>query len=74
MYWKICTCSSDFLLIVVSTSVKISVFHRWCSILERHRCPDAPEVLRMACADALCVAGVPLQSHSALPAIVSRCE
>ncbi|XP_056276061.1 thyroid adenoma-associated protein homolog isoform X3 [Pseudoliparis swirei] len=54
------------------SSVKISVFHRWCSILERHRCPDAPEVLRMACADALCVAGVPLQSHSALPAIVSR--
>ncbi|XP_034398095.1 thyroid adenoma-associated protein homolog isoform X2 [Cyclopterus lumpus] len=54
------------------SSLKISVFQRWCSILECHRCPDAPEVLRMACADSLCVAGVPLQSHSSLPAIMSR--
>lgn len=55
----------------------MSVLLRWCSILERHRSPDAPEVLRMACAEALCVAGVPLMSHSlnkhsALPEVMIR--
>ncbi|XP_040011618.1 thyroid adenoma-associated protein homolog isoform X2 [Xiphias gladius] len=59
------------------SSVKISTFLRWCSILECHRSPDAPEVLRMACAEALCVAGAPLMSHSlrkpsTLPAIMIR--
>ncbi|XP_042345011.1 thyroid adenoma-associated protein homolog [Plectropomus leopardus] len=54
------------------SSVKTSVFERWCSVLECHRSPDAPEVLRMACAEALCVAGVPLMSHSTLPALMIR--
>ncbi|KAA8592239.1 hypothetical protein FQN60_017694 [Etheostoma spectabile] len=54
------------------TSLKISVLQRWCSVLECHRPPDAPEVLRMACAEALCVAGVPLMSRSTLPAIMTR--
>ncbi|XP_031712265.1 thyroid adenoma-associated protein homolog isoform X1 [Anarrhichthys ocellatus] len=54
------------------SSLKISVFQRWCSTLECQRSPDAPEVLRMACAEALCVAGVPLMSHSPLPAITIR--
>ncbi|XP_067376091.1 tRNA (32-2'-O)-methyltransferase regulator THADA isoform X2 [Channa argus] len=54
-----------------------SVFQRLCSILECHRSPEVPEVLRMACAEALCVAGVPLMSHSqrehsTLPAIMIR--
>lgn len=40
------------------------MFQRLCSILECHRSPEAPEVLRMACAETLCVAGVPLMSHS----------
>ena len=56
-------------------SLKAAVLQRWCTILECHRLPDSPEVLRMACADALCVAGVPLLSqreHS--KAIASRCE
>ncbi|KAG7244080.1 hypothetical protein INR49_006242 [Caranx melampygus] len=59
-------------------SLQISVLQRWCSILECHRCPDAPEVLRMATAEALCVAAVPLMSshslrkHSTLPAIMTR--
>lgn len=47
----------------------------WCNILECHRSPDSPEVLRMACAEALCVAGVPVMSlrdHS--KAIAKRCE
>nr|XP_046243358.1 thyroid adenoma-associated protein homolog [Scatophagus argus] len=50
------------------SSLKISMFQRWCSILEHQRSPDAPEVLRMACAEALCVAGVPLMSLRELSA------
>uniref|UniRef100_A0A3B4ZZQ2 Thyroid adenoma-associated protein homolog n=1 Tax=Stegastes partitus TaxID=144197 RepID=A0A3B4ZZQ2_9TELE len=41
--------------------------HRWCSVLEYQRVPDAPEALRMACAEALCVAGAPLMNRSTLP-------
>lgn len=53
------------------------MIQRWCSILECQRVPDAPEVLRIACADALCVAGTPLMSrtlkgHSTLPAVMIR--
>lgn len=47
----------------------------WCNVLECHRSPDSPEVLRMACAEALCAAGVPVMSlrdHS--KAIAKRCE
>ncbi|XP_051278992.1 thyroid adenoma-associated protein homolog [Dicentrarchus labrax] len=57
------------------SSLKISMYKRLCSVLECHRSPDAPEALRMACAEALCVAGVPLMSlreHSTLPGIMSR--
>lgn len=74
-YWNTSTCSSDFLLIFVQISRKISVIQRWCSVLECQRSPDAPEVLRMACAEALCVAGVPLMSlrgRRTLPAIMIR--
>uniref|UniRef100_A0A7N8YBI2 Si:ch211-225b11.4 n=1 Tax=Mastacembelus armatus TaxID=205130 RepID=A0A7N8YBI2_9TELE len=46
------------------SSVKMPLLLRWCSILEGHRSPEAPEVLRMACAEALCVGGVPLMSRS----------
>ncbi|XP_068995115.1 tRNA (32-2'-O)-methyltransferase regulator THADA [Embiotoca jacksoni] len=57
------------------SSLKISVFQHWCGILESQRTPDAPEVLRIACAEALCVAGVPLMNYSlrensTLPAIM----
>ncbi|XP_020513692.2 tRNA (32-2'-O)-methyltransferase regulator THADA [Labrus bergylta] len=38
------------------SSRKTAVLRRWCSILEIQRCPDAPEVLRLACAEALCAA------------------
>uniref|UniRef100_A0AAQ4PVQ3 Si:ch211-225b11.4 n=1 Tax=Gasterosteus aculeatus aculeatus TaxID=481459 RepID=A0AAQ4PVQ3_GASAC len=48
--------AATLLLSLTSTSV----FQRWCSILECHRSPDEPEVLRMACAEALCVAAVHL--------------
>ncbi|XP_029018026.1 thyroid adenoma-associated protein homolog isoform X2 [Betta splendens] len=33
--------------------LKASMMQRLCSVLERHRSPEAPEVLRMACAEAL---------------------
>eukprot|EP00064_Thunnus_orientalis_P006923 superscaffoldBa00000745_g6942 len=60
------------------SSFKISMIQRWCSVLECHRSPDATEVLRMACAEALCVAGVSLMSrspkeHKTLPDIMIRC-
>ncbi|XP_053277676.1 thyroid adenoma-associated protein homolog [Pleuronectes platessa] len=58
-------CAASLLLPQHSgSSLQISMLQRWCGILECHRCPDAPEVLRMACAEALCVAGVSLMSQS----------
>ncbi|XP_041793146.1 thyroid adenoma-associated protein homolog isoform X2 [Chelmon rostratus] len=48
------------------SSLKTSMLQRWCSVLECQRSPDAPEVLRMACAEALCVAGVPLPHSTAI--------
>ncbi|KAM9858631.1 tRNA (32-2'-O)-methyltransferase regulator THADA [Aulostomus maculatus] len=44
--------------------LQTSVIQRWCCVLESHRSPDAAEVLRIACAESLCVAGVPLMSSS----------
>lgn len=60
-----------FFLSFLQISLKTSMLQRWCSVLECQRSPDAPEALRMACAEALCVAGVPLP-HST--AIMSRLE
>uniref|UniRef100_A0A3Q1FE64 Si:ch211-225b11.4 n=1 Tax=Acanthochromis polyacanthus TaxID=80966 RepID=A0A3Q1FE64_9TELE len=54
------------------SSLKISALERWCNILEHQRAPDAPEALRMACAEALCVAGAPLMNNSTQPAFVIR--
>uniref|UniRef100_A0A3P8UEC5 Si:ch211-225b11.4 n=1 Tax=Amphiprion percula TaxID=161767 RepID=A0A3P8UEC5_AMPPE len=45
------------------SQLKISALERWCNILEYQRAPDAPEALRMACAEALCVAGAPLMNN-----------
>ncbi|KAM9743067.1 tRNA (32-2'-O)-methyltransferase regulator THADA [Menidia menidia] len=58
-------------------SLKTSFLQRWCGILECQRVPDVSEVLRMACSEALCVAGVPLMSSGlwenvSLPAIGIR--
>ncbi|XP_077600767.1 tRNA (32-2'-O)-methyltransferase regulator THADA-like isoform X1 [Stigmatopora nigra] len=47
-----------------------SVVQRWCGVLESHRSPDAVEVVRMACAEALCVAGLPLISQRLIPPTV----
>ncbi|XP_062273526.1 tRNA (32-2'-O)-methyltransferase regulator THADA [Scomber scombrus] len=59
------------------SSFKIAMIQRWCSVLECHCSPDATEVLRIACAEALCVAGVSLMScslreHNTLPAVMIR--
>uniref|UniRef100_A0A1A8KRP4 Uncharacterized protein n=1 Tax=Nothobranchius kuhntae TaxID=321403 RepID=A0A1A8KRP4_NOTKU len=54
--------SSLLLSRMPNSSLKLSGLQRWCGILESQRSPDAPEVLRMACSEALCVAGLPLIS------------
>uniref|UniRef100_A0A3P9QEL2 Si:ch211-225b11.4 n=1 Tax=Poecilia reticulata TaxID=8081 RepID=A0A3P9QEL2_POERE len=59
-----------------SLILKTSMLQRWCSILECQRAPEAPEVLRIACSEALCAAGLPLinnlRDHSSLPAIMMK--
>ncbi|KAM4576646.1 tRNA (32-2'-O)-methyltransferase regulator THADA isoform 1-T1 [Odontesthes bonariensis] len=68
-------CAASLLLsqFPVSSSAKISLLQRWCGIVEYQRAPGASEVLRMACGEALCAAGVPLmREKSTLPAIVIR--
>ncbi|XP_030000291.1 thyroid adenoma-associated protein homolog [Sphaeramia orbicularis] len=57
--WTLCAVS-----ILLPHCFQISMIKRWFDILECHRSPDAPEVLRMACAEALCAAGVPLINPS----------
>uniref|UniRef100_A0A3Q3F285 Si:ch211-225b11.4 n=1 Tax=Labrus bergylta TaxID=56723 RepID=A0A3Q3F285_9LABR len=37
------------------SAASLLLSRRWCSILEIQRCPDAPEVLRLACAEALLI-------------------
>lgn len=44
-------------------SDKNCIIQRWCGVLETQRRPEAAEVLRLASADALCVAAVPLMSR-----------
>lgn len=47
-----------------SLSVDLSLLQRWCKLLEKHRCPEAPEALRAACAQALCLCGVHVVTRS----------
>uniref|UniRef100_A0A671R447 Thyroid adenoma-associated protein homolog n=1 Tax=Sinocyclocheilus anshuiensis TaxID=1608454 RepID=A0A671R447_9TELE len=44
--------------------VDLSLLQRWCKLLEKHRCPEAPEALRAACAQALCLCGVHVVTRS----------
>nr|XP_029493834.1 thyroid adenoma-associated protein homolog isoform X1 [Oncorhynchus nerka] len=67
-------CAASLLL---SQSLQTSLFPRWCSLLEVHRVPEAPEALRRSCAGALCLAGAPLLSmalrdHTPLPVFSTR--
>ncbi|XP_048100579.1 thyroid adenoma-associated protein homolog isoform X2 [Alosa alosa] len=50
-------CAASLLL---SKSLDHTLFPRLCNILQRHMVPNASEALRMACAESLCLAGVPL--------------
>ncbi|XP_016143827.1 uncharacterized protein [Sinocyclocheilus grahami] len=45
-------------------SVDLSLLQRWCKLLKKHRCPEAPEALRAACAQALCLCGVHVVTRS----------
>ncbi|XP_036383176.1 thyroid adenoma-associated protein homolog [Megalops cyprinoides] len=50
--------------LLLSHSSDVQLTERWCSLLEVHRAPGAPETLRLACARALWTAGAPLISRS----------
>ncbi|XP_074526959.1 tRNA (32-2'-O)-methyltransferase regulator THADA isoform X2 [Halichoeres trimaculatus] len=64
-------CAASLLLSQLSdSSLKISSLQCWCSILEIQRSPDAPEVLRLACAEALCVAADSLMRKHSVPSVV----
>lgn len=45
---------------------RTSIVERWCKVLEHHCLPHAHEVLRMACAEALYLAAVPLISQNSI--------
>lgn len=68
------TSISDVIPIYVFVSLIAPALERWCCILENYRTPESPEVLRMACAEALCVAGVSLSLREHSRAFMSRCE
>ncbi|XP_067262845.1 tRNA (32-2'-O)-methyltransferase regulator THADA isoform X2 [Chanodichthys erythropterus] len=50
--------------LLLSQSVDLSLLQRWCKLLEKHRCPEAPEALRISCAQALCLCGVSVVTRS----------
>ncbi|XP_039515699.1 thyroid adenoma-associated protein homolog isoform X2 [Pimephales promelas] len=50
--------------LLLSQSVDLSLLLRWCKLLEKHRCPEAPEALRISCARALCLCGVSVVTRS----------
>ncbi|XP_056119769.1 thyroid adenoma-associated protein homolog isoform X2 [Rhinichthys klamathensis goyatoka] len=50
--------------LLLSQSVDLSLLLRWCKLLEKHRCPEAPEALRISCAQALCLCGVSVVTRS----------
>lgn len=61
-------------IFVFVISLSAPALERWCCTLENHRTPESPEVLRMACAEALCVAGVSLSLREHGRAFMSRCD
>lgn len=62
------------ILIYVFVSLITPALKRWCCILENYRTPESPEVLRMACAEALCVPGVSLSLREHSRAFMSRSD
>ncbi|KAI5088412.1 thyroid adenoma-associated protein-like isoform X1 [Silurus meridionalis] len=67
------------LSLLLSPSTDMLVLQRWCMLLETHRCAEAPEALRLACAQALVLTGASLVTSSlmgstALEALSVRCS
>lgn len=42
----------------------MAILQRWCVLLETHRCAEAPEALRLACAQSLHLTGAALVTSS----------
>ncbi|XP_035236256.1 LOW QUALITY PROTEIN: thyroid adenoma-associated protein homolog [Anguilla anguilla] len=64
-------------LLLAHCSSPVELTQRWCGLLEVYRAPEAPEVLRLACAQALRLAGAPVVSgalggHSPHAALAPR--
>lgn len=56
-----------------SLSTDLGVLQRWCVLLETHRRAEAPEALRLACAQALALTGAAVvTSSTALKALGTR--
>ncbi|KAK3538827.1 hypothetical protein QTP86_015956 [Hemibagrus guttatus] len=65
------------LSLLLSPSTDMAILQRWCVLLETHRCAQAPEALRLACAVALLLTGAAivtgsLMSCTALKALSTR--
>ncbi|KAM9447169.1 tRNA (32-2'-O)-methyltransferase regulator THADA isoform 2-T2 [Clarias gariepinus] len=52
------------LSLLLSPSTDLAVLQRWCVLLETHRRAEAPEALRLACAQALALTGAAIVAHS----------
>ncbi|XP_047675030.1 thyroid adenoma-associated protein homolog isoform X1 [Tachysurus fulvidraco] len=65
------------LSLLLSPSTDMAILQRWCVLLEIHRCAEAPEALRLACAQSLYLTGAAvvtssLMSSNALKALSTR--
>lgn len=56
----------------LSLSTDMVVLQRWCVLLEKHRCAEAPEALRLACAQALALTGAAVVSSSVMGSTVLK--
>ncbi|KAF5901036.1 thyroid adenoma-associated protein isoform X1, partial [Clarias magur] len=52
------------LSLLLSPSTDLAVLQRWCMLLETHRRAEAPEALRLACAQALALTGAAIIANS----------
>ncbi|XP_017580907.2 thyroid adenoma-associated protein homolog isoform X1 [Pygocentrus nattereri] len=50
--------------LLLSQSMDLALLQRWCALLETHRHPEAPETLRLACAEALGLSGAAVVTRS----------
>ncbi|XP_065106767.2 tRNA (32-2'-O)-methyltransferase regulator THADA isoform X2 [Paramisgurnus dabryanus] len=52
------------LSVLLSQSTDLGLLQRWCKLLERCRSPEAPEAIRTACAQSLCLCAVSVMDRS----------